>query len=199
LVLASEFDPTKSNSKPRTYHFLPMKSYYFFFAWMILFLVNPLPSLAQQMQSFQRGNMAGQNRVTFGKEEITEKTKSVQEMDGQTDSQIVNFTMSSEGIEGPVSNLMIQSFDQFRSKGNTSKGKLNLGITEDGESAVMTEEQVLTEDEFSATATITITEQNVDMHQKIEEETNIELRQLFNTTANTSAFSSEQGFSSKFD
>ena len=176
-----------------------MKSYYFLFAGMILFLANPLPSLAQ-MQSYQRGNMAGQNRVSNGQEIITEKINRVQEMDGQRDTQIVDFTMSSEGMEGPVSNLMIQSFDQFRSEGKaTSKEKLNLGMTKDGDSAVMTENQVLAEDEFSATATLSITEQNIDMHQKIEEETNLELRGFFSTTANTSAFSTEQGFSSKFD
>ncbi len=178
-----------------------MKSYSFFFTGMILFLAYPLPSLAQtQMQNFQRGNMAGQNRVSNGQEIITEKINRVQEMDGQRDTQIVDFTMSSEGMEGPVSNLMIQSFDQFRSEGKaTSKEKLNLGMTKDGDSAVMTEKQVLAEDDFSATATLTITEQNIDMHQKIEEETNLELRSLFSTTANTSAFSTEQGFSGKFD
>ena len=175
-----------------------MKSYYFLFAGMILFLANPLPSLAQ-MQSYQRGNMAGQNRVSNGQEIITEKINRVQEMDGQRDLQIVDFTMSSEGIEGPVSNLMIQGFDQLRSKGKTSKEKLNLGMTKDGDSAVMTENQVLAEDEFSATATLSITEQNIDMHQKIEEETNLELRSFFSTTANTSAFSTETGFSGKFD
>ncbi len=175
-----------------------MKSYYFVFVGMILFLADPLPSLAQ-MQILQRGNMSGQNRVSNGKEVITERINRVQEMDGQRDLQIVDLTMSGEGIEGPISGLMIQNFDQLRSKEKTSKGKLNLGMTQDGEAAVMTEQQILAEDEFSATATLSITEQNINMHQIIEEEINIELRNLFSTTTNSSAFSSEQGFSSKFD
>lgn len=174
-----------------------MKSYYFLFAGLIIFLANPLPSLAQ-MQSFQSSNMRGQNRVSNGKEIITERINSVQEMDGQRDLQIVDSTMSSEGIEGPISGLMIQGFDQFRSKGKTSKEKLNLGMTKDGDSTVLTEKQLFAEDEFSATVTLTITEENVDMHQKTEEETNIESRNFFSETANTSAFSTEQGFSSNF-
>ena len=200
MALASEFHRNKSILKPRTNHFLLMKSYYFVVVGMILFLADPLPSLAQtQMQSYQRGNMSGQNRVSNGKEVINEKINRVQEMDGQRDLQIVDLTMSSEGIEGPISGLMIQSFDQLRSKEKNSKGKLNLGLTKDGEAVVMTEQQILAEDEFSATATLSITERNVDMHQIIEEETTMELRHFFSTTANSSAFSSEQGFSGNFD
>jgi hypothetical protein len=175
-----------------------MKPFNLAFLSLVIIFVSPLSSLAQ-MKMLSRNSMSGQNRVANGREHTTNKKGTIMEMDGQMDSQVVTFTISNEGIEGPVTGLMIQNLEQVRpGDDTTSKEKLNLGITQEGELAGMTNSQIITEDGFVMTATMTINEQNINMHQKTEEESFIEQIEDFSTTSNSAAFSSPAGFSSNF-
>ena len=63
----------------------------------------------------------------------------------------------------------------------------------------MTNSEIITEDGFAMTATMTINEQNINMHQKTVEETFVETIEDFSTTSNSAAFSSGSGFSGNFD
>ena len=175
-----------------------MKHFNLAFLSLVIILASPLSSLAQ-MRMLSRNNMSGQNRVSNGREHITNKKGTIIEMDGQMDSQVVTFTMSDEGIEGPVTELMIQNLEQVRPGDTTSKEKLKLGITKEGELAGMTNSEIITEDGFAMTATMTINEQNINMHQKTVEETFTETIEDFSTTSNSAAFSSGSGFSGNFD
>ena len=174
-----------------------MKPFNLAFLSLVIIFASPLSSLAQ-MRMLSRGNMSGQNRVANGREHTTNKKGTIMEMDGQMDSQVVTFTMSDEGIEGQVTELMIQNLEQVRPGDTTSKEKLNLGITQEGELAGMTNSQIIAEDGFAMTATMTINEQNINMHQKTVEESFIEQIEDFSTTSNSAAFSSPAGFSSNF-
>ena len=168
------------------------------FLSLVIILASPLSAPAQ-MRMLSRSNMSGQNRVSNGREHITNKNDRIMEMDGQMDSQVVTFTMSDEGIEAPVTELMIQNLEQVRPGDTTSEEKLKLGITKEGELAGMTNSEIITEDGFAMTATMTINEQNINMHQKTVEETFIETIDEFSTTSNSAAFSSGSGFSGNFD
>ena len=97
-----------------------MKHFNLAFLSLVIILASPLSSLAQ-MRMLSRDNMSGQNRVSNGREHITNKKGTIIEMDGQMDSQVVTFTMSDEGIEGPVTELMIQNLEQVRPGDTTSK------------------------------------------------------------------------------
>ncbi len=175
-----------------------MKPFSLAFLSLVIILASPLSAPAQ-MSMLSRSNMSGQNRVSNGREHITNKNDRIMEMDGQMDSQVVTFTMSDEGIEAPVTELMIQNLEQVRPGDTTSKEKLKLGITKEGELAGMTNSEIITEDGFAMTATMTINEQNINMHQKTVEETFIETIEDFSTTSNSAAFSSGSGFSGNFD
>ena len=171
-----------------------MKHFNLAFLSLVIILASPLSSLAQ-MRMLSRDNMSGQNRVSNGREHITNKKGTIIEMDGQMDSQVVTFTMSDEGIEGPVTELMIQNLEQVRPGDTTSKEKLKLGITKEGELAGMTNSEIITEDGFAMTATMTINEQNINMHQKTVEESFTETIEDFSTNSNSSG----SGFSGNFD
>ena len=176
-----------------------MKSFSLAFLSLVIILASPLSAPAQKMRMLSRSNMSGQNRVSNGREHITNKNDRIMEMDGQMDSQVVTFTMSDEGIESQVTELMIQNLEQVRPGDTTSKEKLKLGITKEGELAGMTNSEIITEDGFAMTATMTISEQNINMHQKTAEESFIETIEDFSTTSNSAAFSSGSGFSGNFE
>ena len=174
-----------------------MKPFNLVFLGIVIILASPFSALAQ-MKMLSSTNMSGQNRVSNGREHITNKNNTIMEMDGQMDSQVVTFTISEEGVEGPVTELMIQNIEQVGSGDATSNETLNLGVTQEGELAGMTNSQIITEDGFAMTATMTINEQNINMHQKTVEETFVELIDDFSTTSNTAAFSTGSGFSGNF-
>lgn len=174
-----------------------MKPFNLVFLGIVIILASPFSALAQ-MRMLSSTNMSGQNRVSNGRERITNKNNTIMEMDGQMDSQVVTFTISEEGVEGPVTELMIQNIEQVGSGDATSNETLNLGVTQEGELAGMTNSQIITEDGFAMTATMTINEQNINMHQKIVEETSVELIDDFSATSNTAAFSTGSGFSGNF-
>ena len=174
-----------------------MKPFNLVFLGIVIILASPFSALAQ-MKMLSSTNMSGQNRVSNGREHITNKNNTMMEMDGQMDSQVVTFTISEEGVEGPVTELMIQNIEQVGSGDATSNETLNLGVTQEGELAGMTNSQIITEDGFAMTATMTINEQNINMHQKTVEETFVELIDDFSTTSNTAAFSTGSGFSGNF-
>ena len=68
----------------------------------------------------------------------------------------------------------------------------------DGDPVSMSSNKYVDDDQFSITGTVTITEQNYDMTEMVEEEILIERRDAFSSTSNTQSFSTGSGFSGKF-
>lgn len=176
-----------------------MKPFKLFLLSIVTIAVAPYASSAQ-MQTYRSNNMSGQNRVSNGGQVITEKINRVMMMDGQQDSQIVTFSTSSEGIEGPTDELMRRQLEKQISGQNSLNQGAVVEITEDedGDPISLSSNSFIIDDQFSITGTVTITEQNYDMTEVTEEETLIEVREAFSSTSNTQSFSSESGFSGNF-
>ena len=164
---------------------------------IILIFSTPLSSLANMKMSSST-NMSGQNRVSNGTDITTSKTNKIIEMDAQMDNQIRTFEISSDGIEGPVNNLMIQNLEQAYNGEPSSKQSLNRGMMENGDIVGTANSEIISEDTFSITATMTMQQENLEMYERIEEQVIIELKDAFSTTSNSSAFSTGAGFSSNF-
>ncbi len=176
-----------------------MKPLNLFFLSIVTIAMAPYSSLAQ-MQTNRSNNMSGQNRVSNGGEVTSEKINRVMMIDGQTDSQIVTFSTSSEGIEGPTNELMRRQLEKQISGQNSLNQRAAVENTEDqdGDRISKSSNSFVIDDQFSITGTVTITEQNYDMTEMIEEETLIEVRESFSSTSNTQSFSSGSGFSGNF-
>ena len=161
--------------------------------------MTPHSSLAQ-MQTYRSNNMSGQNRVSNGGEVINEKINRVLMIDGQANNQTVTFSTSSEGIEGPANELMRRQLEKQISGENSFEQREAVDITEDedGDPISMSSNKYVDDDQFSITGTVTITEQNYDMTEMLEEEILIERREAFSSTSNTQSFSTGSGFSGKF-
>lgn len=157
-----------------------------------------MPSSAQ-MQIQVSNNMSGQNRVSNGKDHTIDKINRVMVMDAQSNNQSVSFTMATEGEEGPIRELMTQSLEQLRSGEVSSIEQLNLGTTKEDELIRMANGAVITEEGFDISATMTISEQDFDMYQRVEEEITIDRLEGFSDVTNLETFSTGAGFSSKFD
>ena len=163
---------------------------------MLIFL-TPLSSLAQ-MKTYSSTNMSGQNRVSNGREITTSKTNRIMEMDAQMDSQTRTFEVTGDGIEGPVNELAIQNLEQEHNGDPSLKQGLNRRMTENGDAVGTANSEIISEDTFSITATMNILQENFEMFERKEEQVITERKSAFSATVNSSSFSTEAGFSSKF-
>ena len=142
--------------------------------------------------------MSGQNRVSNGREITTSKTNRIMEMDAQMDSQTRTFEVTGDGIEGPVNELIIQNVEQTYNGDPSSKQSLNRAMSENGDTVGTANSEIISEDTFSVTATLNILQENFEMFERIEEQVITERKDAFSATSNSSSFSTEAGFSSKF-
>ena len=163
---------------------------------MLVFL-TPLSSLAQMKMS-SSANMSGQNRVSNGTDITTSKTNRIMEMDAQMDSQTRTFEVTGDGIEGPVNELAIQNLEQEHNGDPSLKQGLNRGMTENGDAVGTANSEIISEDTFSITATMNILQENFEMFERKKEQVITERKSAFSATVNSSSFSTEAGFSSKF-
>ena len=163
---------------------------------MLIFL-TPLSSLAQ-MKMYSGTNMSGQNRVSNGTDITTSKTNTIIEMDSQMDNQIRTFEVTGDGIEGPVNELAIQNLEQEHNGDPSLKQGLNRGMTENGDAVGTANSEIISEDTFSITATMNILQENFEMFERKKEQVITERKSAFSATVNSSSFSTEAGFSSKF-
>ena len=176
-----------------------MKLFKLFFLSIVTIAVAPYSSLAQ-MQTYRSNNMSGPTRVSNGEGRTSEKINRVTMLDGQVDNQIVNFSTSSEGIEGPANELMRRQLEKQISGKNSLNQRMALESTEneDGEPISISSSSFIIDDQFSITGTVSITEYNFDMTEMTEEEILIERREAFSSTSNTQSFSTGTGFSGAF-
>ena len=120
------------------------------------------------------------------------------EMDAQMDSQTRTFEVTGDGIEGPVNELIIQNVEQTYNGDPSSKQSLNRAMSENGDTVGTANSEIISEDTFSVTATLNILQENFEMFERIEEQVITERKSAFSATVNSSSFSTEAGFSSKF-
>ena len=119
-------------------------------------------------------------------------------MDSQMDNQIRTFEVSGDGIEGPVNELTMQNLEQEHNGDPSLKQSLNRVMTEDGDIAGTANSEIMSEDTFSITATMNILQENFEMFERKKEQVITERKSAFSATVNSSSFSTEAGFSSKF-
>ena len=175
-----------------------MKLFQLFFLPAFVISIAPMPSSAQ-MQTQSSNNMSGQTRASNGKVHTIDKINRVMVMDGQSNNQSVTFTMATEGEEGPIRDIMTQSLEQMRSGEASSIEQLNLGTNKEGELIRMANSAVITEEGFSISATMTISEQDFDMYQRVEEEITFDVLEEFSSVTNSESFSTGTGFDGAFD
>jgi hypothetical protein len=176
-----------------------MKLSSLFFISIVTIAAAPHSSLAQ-MQIYRSNNMSGQNRVANGEEVKSEKINRIMMLDGQKDIQTVNFSISREGSGGPTNEFMQRQIEKQLAGQNPLKQEAAVNSTEDedGDPISISSNKYVDDDQFSITGTVTITEQNYNMTEMMEEEILIERRDAFSSTSNTQSFSTGSGFSGRF-
>ena len=174
-----------------------MKSFKLLSIGIFLIIATPISSNAQLKRSdFATGSVSETTQFSKGTETIKVNTQRVSSSDGSMSSQTMSMTMSGTGVEGPINDLLIQSFEQMMPGNNVEMNELmNINQAE----TLLNNQLSVNEEGFSMTTTMTVNEQDADVGVDLIENTGILRIDNYETLTETDAFSTEQGFVSSFE
>ena len=164
---------------------------------IFLIIATPISSSAQLKRSdFANGSVSETTQFSKGTETIKVSTSTVSSSDGSMNSQAMSVTMSGTGVEGPINDLLIQSFEQMMPASDITMNELrNMNQVE----SMLNNQLLVQEEGFSMTANMGINEQEADVSVSSTETTEVLRVDNFETLIETDAFSSEIGFMSSFE
>ncbi len=167
---------------------------------ILLVLATPLSSFAQmKTTSISSGSDSEIMRTSKGTEIVKQSSSRSSQMEGVMGNQTMSMTMSGQGMEGTTSELMLQSMEQMRSEDMAVMEQLSMGVSEENILDGLLNSELVADENFSITATMTMSESMADMWTDENEETNIERVEEYETTTKTEAWVTETGFVSSFD
>ena len=167
---------------------------------VLLVLATPLSSLAQmKTTSISSGSDSEIVRTSKGREIVKQRISRSSQMEGVMGNQTMSMTMSGQGMEGATSELMLQSMEQMRSEDMAVMEQLSMGVSEENILDGLLNSELVADEKFTITATMTMSESMADMWMNDNEDTNIERVENYETTTKTDAWSTETGFVSAFD
>ena len=166
----------------------------------LLILGTPLASFAQmKTAAFSQGSDSEVFKVSTGTEKINQSIVKTSTMDGTMSVQTMSMTMSGQGIEGAVGDLIMQNFEQMSSGKTATMDQLNMAVSNENALQGILNSEIIVDENFSMTTSMTMNEQDALMLQKTEEKTDVERVENFTTETRSNAFQSETGFVSAFD
>ena len=166
----------------------------------LLILGTPLASFAQmKTAAFSQSSDSEVFKVSTGTEKINQSILKTSTMDGTMSVQTMSMTMSGQGMEGAVGDLIMQNFEQMSSGKTATMDQLNMAVSSENALNGMLNSEIIVDENFSMTTSMTMNEQDALMLQKTEEKTDIERIDNFSTETKTDAFQTETGFVSAFD
>jgi hypothetical protein len=167
---------------------------------VLLILATPLSSFAQmKTTSISSGSDSEIVRTSSGTETINQSVSKSSLMEGVMGNQTMSMTMSGQGMEGATTELMLQSMEQMRSEDIAVMEQLSMGVSEENMLDGIINSDLVTDENFSITATMTMNESTADMYTEINEETSILRVDNFESTTTTEAWTTETGFIGSFD
>jgi hypothetical protein len=167
---------------------------------VLLILATPLSSFAQmKTTSISSGSDSEIIRNSSGTETINQRISKSSQMEGVMGNQTMSMTMSGQGMEGATTELMLQSMEQMRSEDMAVMEQLSMAVSEENILDGIMNSDLVADDNFSITATMTMNESMADMYTDTNEETNILRVDNFESTTTTEAWTTETGFISSFD
>ncbi len=166
----------------------------------LLILGTPLTSFAQlKTSAFSQSSDSEVFKVSSGTEIIKQSIIKNTTMDGNMSVQTMSMTMSGQGIEGAVGDVIMQNMEQMSSGETATMDQLNMAVTSENALAGMLNNEIVADENFSLTTSMTMNQQDALMLQNTEEKTEVERVDNFTTVTTTDAFSTESGFVSAFD
>ena len=167
---------------------------------VLLVLATPLSSFAQmKTTSISSGSDSEIIRNSSGTETINQRISKSSQMEGVMGNQTMSMTMSGQGMEGATSELMLQSMEQMRSEDMAVMEQLSMGVSEENILDGIFNSELVADENFSITATMTMNESMADMYNDTDEVTEILRVEKFENTTKTEAWATETGFVSSFD
>ena len=166
----------------------------------LLILGTPLTSFAQMKTSaFKQGSESQIFKTSSGKEVINQSIVKKSSMDGNMSVQTMSMTMSGRGIEGAVGDVIMQNMEQMSSDDMATTDQLNMTISSENVLAGMLNNEIIADDNFSLTTSMSMNTQEALMLQETEEKTDIERVDFFDTETTTFASQDEIGTVNSFD
>ena len=167
---------------------------------ILLVLATPLSSFAQmKTTSISSGSDSEIIRTSRGREIVNQRISRTSQMEGVMGNQTMSMTMSGQGIEGGISELMLQSMEQMRSEDMAVMEQLSMGVSEENILDGILNSELFADEKFTITATMTMNENVADMFTDTNEETSVRRVEDYETTTKTDAWTTETGFISSFD
>ena len=164
---------------------------------IFLIIATPISSSAQLKRSdFANGSVSETTQFSKGTETIKVSTTTVSSSDGSMNSQAMSVTMSGTGVEGPINDLLIQSFEQMMPGSDITMNELeNMNQVD----AMLKNQLTVQEEGFSMTANMGINEQEADVVMDLIENTEVLRVDDYETLTETDAFANEIGFVNSFE
>ena len=164
---------------------------------IFLIIATPISSSAQLKRSdFANGSVSETTQFSKGTETIKVSTTTVSSSDGSMNSQAMSVTMSGTGVEGPINDLLIQSFEQMMPASDITMNELrNMNQVE----SMLNNQLLVQEEGFSMTTTMSINEQEADVVMDLIENTEVLRVDDYETLTETDAFANEIGFVNSFE
>ena len=165
----------------------------------LVVLVTPLSSVAQVRNSaFATSTNSETNKVSNATEKINQSINKFTIMDGTMSTQTMSLTMSGQGVEGRINDVVMQNFGQMNTENSAIMDDLKIGLTSENEIEAIVKSDLNVQDAFSMTMTMTTNEQDAIMYEETTELTKTELIDNYTSTTDSETFSSETGFISTF-
>ena len=166
----------------------------------LLILGTPLTSFAQMKTSaFKQSSDSQIFKTSSGKEVINQSIVKKSSMDGNMSVQTMSMTMSGRGIEGAVGDVIMQNMEQMSSDDMATTDQLNMTISSENVLAGMLNNEIIADDNFSLTTSMSMNTQEALMLQETEEKTDIERVDFFDSETTTFASQEEIGTVNSFD
>lgn len=166
---------------------------------LLVVLGTPLSSVAQVKNSaFANSSNSETTKFSKAKETINQTINKFTIVDGNMSTQTVSLTMSGQGIEGNINDIVMQNFGQMNSENSAVMDSLAIDLTSENEIEAMVKSDMNVKDDFSMTMSLTMNEQDALMFAETTELTEIELIDNYTSITNTTSFASEAGVFNSF-
>ena len=166
---------------------------------LLVVLGTPLSSVAQVKNSaFANSSNSETTKFSNAKETINQTINKFTIMDGNMSTQTMSLTMSGQGIEGNINDIVMQNFGQMNSENSAVMDSLAIDLTSENEIEAIVKSDMNVQDDFSMTMSLTMNEQDALMFAETTELTEIELIDNYTSITNTTSFSSEAGVFNSF-
>lgn len=166
---------------------------------LLVVLGTPLSSVAQVKNSaFANSSNSETTKFSKAKETINQTINKFTIVDGNMSTQTVSLTMSGQGIEGNINDIVMQNFGQMNSENSAVMDSLAIDLTSENEIEAMVKSDMNVQDDFSMTMSLTMNEQDALMFAETTELTEIELIDNYTSITNTTSFASEAGVFNSF-